>query len=604
VIRALKLWAELFALSWRRAPAMTAAALGSLFGTVIAIAGGALALRAAVDATTRNEVDAALVAAVGAALAYALMLVVQDVTDSLVLSVADRMGRMEIHPRIHLDLATLETLDHLERTEYLDRVTLVRKAGGRLMAGMWNALRSVVSVVSLAITLLLLGSISPLLLPLLAFAAIPIWCDYRGQRAVQRADLATAEPYRLQQHLFAVGTEAGSGKEIRVAGAGSELIRRQSEAWRAAMGPRLRAQWSAGAWTLAGWTVFVAAFVAGLVLAAYQTARGNGTVGDLVLLVTVAATLRQSVQLTIDSTLAAAGARQYIGPYLWLRDYAAAARAASAGTVPPPPALRDAITLENLTYRYPGTERLAVDGISVRLPAGSVVAIVGEYGSGKTTLVKLLCKFYRPDSGRILVDGVDLAELSTEAWRSRSAAAFQDFGRFHTRFAETVGLGDLPNLTNVDRIRQALRDGDADDLAESLPDGLDTQLGPHLGGVELSEGQWQRSALARASMRTDPLLFVLDEPTASLDAVSEQAIFHRYMDRSRALAEKTGAVTVIVSHRFSTVTGADLILVLDKGRLTEVGSHQALIARGGGYAELYGIQANAYRRVANADRAG
>jgi ABC-type multidrug transport system fused ATPase/permease subunit len=171
---------------------------------------------------------------------------------------------------------------------------------------------------------------------------------------------------------------------------------------------------------------------------------------------------------------------------------------------------------------------------------------------------------------------------------------FQDFARFHTTVGETVGLGDLDAVDDPARLDEALRAADAEDLVRRLPDGLQTQLGRALGGVELSEGQWQRTALARASMRLDPLLFVLDEPTASLDAPSEQAVFDRYMARARKLAADTGAVTVVVSHRFSTVADADLIVVMRDGRIVESGSHRQLLESGGLYAEMYGIQVRAY----------
>jgi ATP-binding cassette subfamily B protein len=256
--------------------------------------------------------------------------------------------------------------------------------------------------------------------------------------------------------------------------------------------------------------------------------------------------------------------------------------------------LTDGIALDGVGFTYPGTERPALDDVTCRLPAGSVVAVVGEYGSGKTTLVKLLTKLYRPDRGTIQVDGVDLADLDTAGWRTRISAAFQDFGRFHIRFGETVGIGDLPYIADADRVGDAVRAADARELVERLPDGLDTQLGRRFDGVELSEGQWQRTALARASMRTQPLLFVLDEPTASLDAPSEHEIFDRYLGRARELAERTGAITVIVSHRFSTVAGADHVLVLHKGRIAEQGTHDELLAAGGRYATLYDIQATAY----------
>jgi ABC-type multidrug transport system fused ATPase/permease subunit len=590
-----KLWAEMIALSWRRMPRLSFLAMLALAVRVAGVAGSAFALRAAVDGSARGVVGTAVLAAVAAAIAYGALIVAQEITDSLTLTIADRIGRLDVHPRIHRDLAGLEGLEHLERTEFLDRITLVRKAGGRLAGGAWNALKTIAGILNLVIVLLLLGSISPWLLLLLPFAAVPIWCDNRGNVAIQKADLATAEQYRLQQHLFELGTGAGPGKEVRVAGAGESLINLQNGAWRTAMRGRLRAYVASGAWSLVGWTVFVSAFVGGILLAVQQTAQGRSNVGDLVLLVTVAVTLRASIQSTVESTAAAAEARQYVAPYLWLRDYAERARSARAGDATPPATLREGIALKHVTYTYPGTDIKAIDDVSVTLPGGSVVAIVGEYGSGKTTLVKLLEKFYRPDSGTITVDSVPLDELNTEQWRARSTAAFQDFGRFHTTVRENIGLGHLPALDDEEQVRAALHEADAVDLVERLPDGLDTLLGRQLGGIDLSEGQWQRTALARASMRHDPLLMILDEPTASLDAPSEQEIFTRYMARARHLAASTGAVTVIVSHRFSTVTGSDLILVLDKGRLTEIGSHDELMQVDGIYAELYRIQATAYQ---------
>lgn len=593
--RLLRLWAEAFTLSWRRVPALTLAALASLVVRVAAIPAGALALRDTVDASTKSLTTAAVIAAAAAAVAYALVVVSQDVTDLLILTIGDRVGRLDIHPRIHRDLATLEGLDHLERDEYLDRVVLVQKAGGHVAASIWNALASTASLLNLAVSLLLLGSISPWLLSLLVFAAVPIWSDNRGQRAIQSADLKTAQTYRLQQHLFELCVTPAGGKELRVADAGPELVRRQSEAWWLAMADRNKACVRAGGLSLAGWTVFVAAFTGALALAAYQAGHGRGTPGDLVLLVTLAVTLRASIQAAVERTAAAANARRFVAPYLWLRQYAAQARLSETGSGDPPAKLRDGFELDHVSYRYPGATGPALDDISVRLKAGSVVAIVGEYGSGKSTLVKLLCKFYQPAAGKIVIDGTDLALLHTGRWRARCTAAFQDFGRFHTRFMENVGLGDVADLENEDRIRAALADADASELAQRLPGGLRTLLGSRLGGIDLSEGQWQRTALARASMRTDPLLMILDEPTASLDAPSERAIFERYMSRARDIARRTGAVTVIVSHRFATVTNADHILVLDHGRLIESGSHRELVRRGGTYAELYAIQASAYR---------
>jgi len=506
----------------------------------------------------------------------------------------ERVALGVIMPATYRDLVRLEGLEHLERSEFLDRVTVVEGSAWGIMAGFWSSIGAAFSVVQLTASLLLLGSVDPWLLLLLGFAAAPLWFDQRGQRAVKQAETDTAEAFRLQRHLFDLGTDPAAGKEIRVARAGDELARRQAEAWQEAMTGRFRAQLSAALWKAGGWTLFTAGFAAGLLLVAYRTTHGNGSAGDLVLAITVATSLRQSVHDAVSRSTQSATAGRLIEPYLWLREYLAAERAQSHGTVPTPPSLRDGITFDQVAYTYPGTDHPAIDGFSAHIPAGAIVAIVGEYGSGKTTLIKLLHKFYRPDSGAIRIDGTDLADLDTVHWRARSSAAFQDFGRFETIFAETVGLGDLPRIDDRERITRAVHDADADSLVARLPDGLDTQLGRKLGGVDLSEGQWQRTALARACMREDPLLFVLDEPTASLDAPSEHAIFEHYMRRARELAAASGAITVIISHRFSTVAGADLILVMDQGKLAEAGTHEELLASGGTYAELYSITSAAY----------
>jgi len=224
-----------------------------------------------------------------------------------------------------------------------------------------------------------------------------------------------------------------------------------------------------------------------------------------------------------------------------------------------------------------------------------VVAIVGENGAGKTTLVKLLSKFYEPTAGRILVDDVDLAAMPTAEWRTRLAGAYQDFFRFELLARQSIGVGDLPRLDDEAAVLAATERAGADDVVTRLDAGLHTQLGrawPE--GVDISFGQWQKVALARGFMRDEPLLLVLDEPTAALDAETEHALFERYTAAARRSASN-GRIVVLVSHRFSTVRMADLIVVLDGARVAEVGSHDELMAAGGLYAELYAIQAAGYR---------
>jgi ATP-binding cassette subfamily B protein len=230
------------------------------------------------------------------------------------------------------------------------------------------------------------------------------------------------------------------------------------------------------------------------------------------------------------------------------------------------------------------------------------VAIVGENGAGKTTLVKLLCKLYEPTAGRILVDGAPLSRMRADDWRRRLSGAFQDFFRFELRARHSVGVGDVPRLDDEPAVVAAVARAGAEDVVARLPAGLETQLGPTWpGGVEVSFGQWQKLALARGFMRDRPLLLVLDEPTAALDAETEHALFERYAAAARGDGRGTrdraraGRVTILVSHRFSTVRMADLIVVLDGSRVAQVGTHEDLMAKGGAYAELYGIQAAAYR---------
>jgi ATP-binding cassette subfamily B protein len=277
----------------------------------------------------------------------------------------------------------------------------------------------------------------------------------------------------------------------------------------------------------------------------------------------------------------------------WLEDYAASV--AARGDLPVPAALHRGVRFEHVSFTYPGTSRQVLEDVSVTLPAGAVVAIVGENGAGKSTLVKLLAKMYEPAAGTIFIDDTPLARLPADGWRDRLAGAFQDFFRFEFRARQTVGLGDVPRIEDEPAVGVAVERAGASDVVAKLKFGLNTQLGPTwTDGAELSFGQWQKLALARGFMRDQPLLLILDEPTAALDAETEHALFEHYASAAREHSS-TGRITILVSHRFSTVRMADLIVVLDGSRLVEVGTHEELMAKKGQYAELYGIQAASYR---------
>jgi ATP-binding cassette subfamily B protein len=278
-----------------------------------------------------------------------------------------------------------------------------------------------------------------------------------------------------------------------------------------------------------------------------------------------------------------------------LIDYAADQRPLRA-TAEVPAQLEHGISFRHVSFHYPGTEREVLSDLMLELRAGSIVALVGDNGAGKTTLVKLLSGMYQPSSGQILVDGLDLATLDIGAWRIRLSAAFQDYARFELVFQESVGIGDLERIDDAEGVVMALDHAGAGDLVGQLDAGLSTPLGPSFeGGANLSGGQWQKVSLGRAMMPPAPLLLIMDEPTANLDPVAERALFERYADRARRVANDLGTIVVFVTHRFSSVRIADAIVVLADGKVIESGSHAELLATDGLYAELFHLQARHYR---------
>jgi ATP-binding cassette subfamily B protein len=487
--------------------------------------------------------------------------------------------------------ASIATIAHQERPEYLDRLSVLRDQVF-VLDHMYMSLFSTCGwVLRLGVTVSLLASIHPSLV-LLALFALPTVLTSSWRPAVERqAQERGARFNRLSRHLFTLATTAPPGKEVRVTRIGSRLTSERRQSWERWYAPIARARWASAIWHSGAWAVFGVAYVAAVVFVSSVLAAPPASV-----LLVLAAGARLSAY--IGATVGEIGFLRGIWMdgsrrLAWLEDYADSLVAHA--DLPVPRRLTRGIRLEHVSFAYPGTDRLVLQDISLELPAGQVVAIVGENGAGKTTLVKLLGKFYEPTAGAIYVDDQPLARMPADAWRDRLAGAFQDFFRFEFRARQTVGLGDVPRLDDSGAVQVAVGRAGAEDVVQRLGEGLDTQLGPTWpGGVEVSFGQWQKLALARGFMRDEPLLLALDEPTAALDAETEHALFERYAAAARTVDEQ-GRITVLVSHRFSTVRMADLIVVLDGARLVEVGSHEELMALKGQYAELYNIQAAAYR---------
>jgi ATP-binding cassette subfamily B protein len=487
--------------------------------------------------------------------------------------------------------ASVGTIAHHERPEYLDRLSVLRDQVF-VLDHMYMSLFSTCGwILRLAVTVGLLASIHPALVLLAAFA-LPAVLTSTWRPAVERAaQERTAQAHRLARHLFTIATTAPPGKDVRVMGIGDRLAAQRRETWDWAFAPLSAARWVSAMWHTLAWALFGAAYVGAVLFVSLVLAS---SAGEVLLVLAAGSRLSAYVGATVGEIgflrgFWMDGSRRLA----WLEDYAASLSASA--DQPIPATLRHGIRLDRVSFAYPGTSRLVLDDVSLSLPAGSVVAIVGENGAGKTTLVKLLAKMYEPTSGAILVDDTPLARMPADAWRSKLAGAFQDFFRFEFRVRQSVGLGDVPRLDDEPAVVTAVERAGAEDVVARLTQGLETQLGPTWpGGVEMSFGQWQKLALARGFMRDRPLLLVLDEPTAALDAETEHALFERYAAAARG-DNDDGRITVLVSHRFSTVRMADLIVVMDGARLVEVGTHDELMAMGGHYAELYGIQAAAYR---------
>jgi ATP-binding cassette subfamily B protein len=487
-------------------------------------------------------------------------------------------------------LASIATIAHQERPEYLDRLSVLRNQVFMLDHMYMSLFTTCGWILRLAVTIALLMSIHPAL-ALLALCAAPTVVTSSWRPGVERTAYERgASATRLARHLFETATTATPGKEVRVTGIGDRLFRERRLAWAFGYRPIAAARWRSAAWHALGWSVFGVGYVGAIVFVSLVL---RAPAGDVLLALAAGARLSFYVGATVGEIGFLRFWMDSARRLAWLEDYASSLDAAA--DQPPPARLDEGIRFEHVSFAYPGTDRLVLNDVDLALPAGAVVAVVGENGAGKSTLVKLLAKMYQPTSGRILVDRIDLTRIPAASWRERLAGAFQDFFRFEFRARHTVGVGDIPRLDDEPAVVTAVSRAGADDVVVRLTAGLDTQLGPTWpDGVEVSFGQWQKLALARGFMRNEPLVLVLDEPTAALDAETEHALFERYAAAVRGRAAN-GRITILVSHRFSTVRMADLIVVLDGARVAEVGTHDALLARGGQYAQLYGIQAAAYR---------
>lgn len=488
-------------------------------------------------------------------------------------------------------------IDHLQRPDYLDRLETIRTRTFEVgqvprMLG-WL----VDSGGGILVSAGLLAGIDPWLGLVVLGGAPPALVNARAQQRIDAVNSQNAASNRRALHLYEVATRASDAKEIRVFRLGDELLGRYRSEWRSASAKLLRAELSAGAINAVGWMLQAAVFAGGVAALIHGVEQRTIDAGDVFVGL-------GAMAMIVGQFGQAAGGLSNIGRVSRLFTDLATIEAEVAaersverpsGEHQAPTQLRDGIALRGVSFRYPGARNNALSDMTLDLPAGAVVALVGDNGAGKSTLVSLLFGLHAPTEGQVLIDGAPLADLDVEEWRARTSACFQDFVKFELIAREGVGAGDLDRVEDRAAVLAAAARGGSSDIIDALPNGLDTQMGTRFGGADLSGGQWQKVAISRAMMRDAPLLLALDEPTGALDPLAEQEIFQSYTAMARRIGGATGAITVLVSHRFSTVRMADRIVVLDGGRVRETGSHAELMARPDMYAELYELQARHYR---------
>ena len=427
-----------------------------------------------------------------------------------------------------------------------------------------------------------------LLVATLAFRRANHRLNYRQAKAFEDH----VPMYRLARYFSGLALDPGPAKEVRVFGLGPWVRSRHGQAWTNVISSmwlvrRRACRRSVGLFTLL-------APVHALVFAVVGLAAVDGRM-DVATLAVVLQASRQLVDLaflTGDDYQMDFGAASLPAAAELERRSAAAASVAACGASPASGLPGREIRFENVSFRYPGSDVPVFEGLDLVVPAGSSLAIVGSNGAGKTTLIKLLARLYEPQRGRILVDGIDVRELDPAAWRSRLAVIFQDFVRYKLSAADNVGLGGLARLGDNQALDAAASRAGTLELIEALPKGWDTVLArAYTDGCELSGGEWQRVALARAlfAVEAGATVLALDEPTANLDVRAEAELFERFLEITSG--PSCPLTTLLVSHRFSTVRRADRICVLEHGRVVELGTHDALLAEGGRYARMFGLQA-------------
>jgi ATP-binding cassette subfamily B protein len=480
-------------------------------------------------------------------------------------------------------------LMHFESAEYQDRLERARRqAAGRnaLLSQMFGQAQDTITVFTLAAGLF---AYAPWLILLLPVSFVPaIWGETRFNSLAYNMSRWRTPERRELEYIRYIGASAETAKELKLFGLGGFLVSRFRQLAHAIFLENRSLSTQRAAWGALFSSVSTLTYYGAYAFIVWRTIIGDFTIGDLAFLSGSFLRLNSLFQKILIGFTQIAGQSMYLDDLFSFFEIEPTILSPTSPKPFPHP-IQKGIVFDNVGFRYPDTESWAIRHLSFTLAAGETLALVGENGAGKTTIVKLLTRLYDPNEGRITVDGIDLKDFAVEDIHAHIGVIFQDFIRYSLTARENIGVGRIEDQNNMERIENAAERSLADAVIRKLPQGYEQQLGRLFRkGRDLSGGEWQKVAIARAYMR-DAELIILDEPTAALDAKAEADVFSRF----KSLA--SGKTAVIISHRFSTVRMADRILVLENGRILESGSHDELVALGGHYAELFELQAAGYR---------
>jgi ATP-binding cassette subfamily B protein len=508
------------------------------------------------------------------------------------LSTCQSLLRAQLGQRVNemiLEKALTLELRHFEDSEFYDKLTRARReASSRplsLVMRSFGLVQNAIAIVSFAA---LLAQFSPWAVFVLFLAGLPSFiAETKFSGEAFRLFRWRSPETRMQMYLETVIAREDHAKEVKLFELGPLLLDRYRAIFRKVFKEDRALTIRRDTWGFFLGLISTAAFYAAYAWIAVSAVRGQITLGQMTMYVLL---FRQG-QGAVSASLAAIGGMYEDNLYLsTLYDYLDTPVDAPAGTAAQGPEPGDGVRFEGVSFTYPGSTEPAVSDVSFHLQPGRSLALVGENGSGKTTLIKLMTRLYVPTAGRIRLDGLDLAEWNPSALRHRVGVIFQDFARYQLKVGENIGVGDVQHFDDEARWREAAALSMAAPFVEELPEGYQTQLGKWFkDGRELSGGQWQKIALARAFIRDGADILVLDEPTAAMDARAEAQVFEQFRDLARE------RMVILISHRFSTVRMADEILVIQGGRVLEQGNHESLMQLDGHYAHLFSLQARGYR---------